>query len=38
LLWRGTANDTVHPDPEKVETQIHESVEELFTKFPPPGN
>lgn len=37
LLWRGTGNDTVHADPEKVENQIREVTEEMFKKFPPPG-
>lgn len=35
LLWRGTANDTVHADPEKVEDQIHTATTEMFAKFPP---
>jgi hypothetical protein len=38
LLWRGTANDTVHADPEKVEDQIQKATTEMFTKFPPPAN
>lgn len=38
LLWRGTANDTVHADPEKVESQIQEATTEMFAKFPPPTN
>lgn len=37
LLWRGTANDTVHADPEKVENQIRKATVEMFTKFPPPA-
>lgn len=37
LLWRGTANDTVHADPEKVEDQIHKTTTEMFAKFPPPA-
>ena len=38
LLWRGTGNDTVHADPEKVENQIREVVTEMFEAFPPPAN
>ncbi len=38
LLWRGTGNDTVHADPEKVETQIREVLTEMFEKFPPPAS
>lgn len=37
LLWRGTANDTVHADPEKVEDQIHTATTEMFAKFPSPA-
>lgn len=37
LLWRGTANDTVHADPEKVEDQIHTAITDMFDKFPPPA-
>lgn len=36
LLWRGTGNDTVHADPEKVEGQIQDVTKEMFAKFPPP--
>lgn len=36
LLWRGTARDTVHADPEKVEDQIHKATTDMFAKFPPP--
>lgn len=35
LLWRGTANDTVHADPEKVEDQIQKATTEMFAGFPP---
>lgn len=38
LLWRGTANDTVHADPEKVEDQIRNATTDMFAKFPPPAN
>ena len=37
LLWRGTANDTVHADPEKVEDQIQKAITNMFAKFPPPA-
>jgi hypothetical protein len=37
LLWRGTGNDTVHADPEKVGDQIREVTKEMFNRFPPPA-
>jgi hypothetical protein len=36
LMWRGTGNDTVHAEPERVENQIREVITEMFAKFPPP--
>ncbi len=38
LLWRGTGNDTIHADPEKVENQIRDVVTEMFETFPPPAS
>lgn len=37
LLWRGTANDTVYADLEKVEAQIQKAITDMFAKFPPPA-
>lgn len=37
LVWRGTANDTDHADPEKFEDQIQTATTEMFDNFPPPA-
>jgi hypothetical protein len=38
FLWRGTANDTVNGNPDKLEKQITKALTKMFQKFPPtPG-
>ena len=35
FLWRGTATDTVTPDPQKLAKKIDKSLTKMFQKFPP---
>lgn len=38
FLWRGTGNDTVNGNPDKLQKQISKALTKMFQKFPPtPG-
>ena len=36
LLWRGLATATVSADPQKNQKKIHDIIEKMFARFPPP--
>jgi len=37
LIWRGTADDTISNNPEKVDKAINKALTKMFEKFPPPS-
>ena len=37
FLWRGTATDSVSPDPQKLAKKITNALDKMFQKFPPTG-
>jgi hypothetical protein len=37
LIWRGTADETLSSNPEKVDKAINKGLAKMFEKFPPPS-